>query len=88
MGVALGDDKTTSFDFNTEDFTSAGFFPWTVSSERDVVGGFIGENRLKDLASLFKINILQRLIPGLNKPGYTEEQSTANHTTTSLRYHL
>lgn len=76
MGVALGDDKTTSFDFKTEDFTSASFFPWNKDKGQDIVGGFIGENRLRDLAQLFKINILQKLIPGLSKPGYSEEQIT------------
>jgi len=80
MGVAVGDDKTTSFDIKTEDFTSAAFFPWTVDGGQDVVGGFIGENRLKDLAGLFKINILQKLIPGLNKSGYTEETSQTTGT--------
>ena len=76
MGVAIGDDKTTSFDIKTEDFTSAAVFPWTTSSGQDVLSGFIGENRLKDLTGLFKINILQKLIPGLGKEGYSEEQTT------------
>jgi hypothetical protein len=53
MGVAVGDDKTTSFDIKTEDFTSATFFSWTVDGEQGVVAGFIAENRLKDLAGLF-----------------------------------
>jgi len=87
MGIALGDDKTTSFDIKTEDFTSAAFFPWTGHSEdgteRDVVGGFIRESRMKDLASLFKINILQKLIPGLNKTGYAEEEQSSQQPSTS-----
>jgi hypothetical protein len=28
---------------------------------------------MKDLAGLFKINVLQRLIPGLSEVGYIEE---------------
>jgi proteasome inhibitor subunit 1 (PI31) len=75
MGIAIGDDKTTSFDFKTDDFTSAAFFPWTAENG-NVTGGFIGENRMKDLAGLFKINVLQRLIPGLSKVGYIEEANT------------
>jgi proteasome inhibitor subunit 1 (PI31) len=75
MGIAIGDDKTTSFDFKTDDFTSAAFFPWTAEN-RNVTGGFIGENRMKDLAGLFKINVLQKLIPGLSKAGYIEEANT------------
>jgi len=77
MGVAVGDDKTASFDIKTEDFTSAAFFPWTSDKGQDIVGGFIAENRFKDLAGLFKINILQKLIPGLSKSGYSEEQTTS-----------
>ena len=87
MGIATGDDKTTSFDIKTEDFTSTGFFPWTSGNGQSVMGGFIAENRLKDLAGLFKINILQKLIPGLNKSGYTEEQSsTTTNPSTSRQY--
>jgi len=81
MGIAIGDDKTTAFDFKTDDFMSPAFFPWTVESEDDVTGGFIGENRMKDLAGLFKINILQKLIPGLNKAGYVEQGSTNTEDT-------
>jgi hypothetical protein len=86
MGLAVGDDKTASFDIKTEDFTSAGFFPWSASDGQNVVAGFIGENRLKDLARLFKINILQKLIPGLGKAGYTEDQTTATEATQPQRY--
>ena len=75
MGVAIGDDKTTSFDFKTDDFTSAAAFPWT-TEKGDVSAGFIRENRMKDLAGLFKINVLQKLIPGLSKAGYVEEENT------------
>jgi proteasome inhibitor subunit 1 (PI31) len=88
MGVAVEDDKTTSFDIKTDDFTSPSFFPWTTDNEQNVINGFIAQNRLKDLAGLFKINILQKLIPGLNKTGYTEEQSTTPNTTPSRRYSL
>ena len=86
MGVAVGDDKTTSFDIKTEDFTSPGFFPWTSDTGNDLIHGFITENRLKDLAGLFKINILQKLIPGLSKPGYTEEETTTTNTNSSQQY--
>ena len=88
MGVAMGDDKTTSFDFKTEDFTSASFFPWNKDEGQDIVRGFIGENRLKDLAGLFKINILQKLIPGLSKSGYSEEQITTTENPPSLEPYI
>jgi len=77
MGVAVGDDKTTTFDVKTDEFTSNSFFPWTAESGKSIVSGFIGENRMNDLAALFKINILQKLIPGLGKEGYEEEHPAA-----------
>ena len=88
MGVAIGDDKTTSFDFKTEDFTSTGFFPWNSDSTENIISGFIGENRLKDLIGLFKINILQKLIPGLRKAGYTEEQTETTRQPSLRQYCL
>ena len=81
MGLAVGDDKTVIFDIKTDDFTSAAFFPWTSEGRQSVIGGYIGENRIKDLSGLFKINILQRLIPGLSKPGYLEEEQPTTATT-------
>jgi proteasome inhibitor subunit 1 (PI31) len=76
MGIAMGDDKTASFDIQTEDFTSKSFFPWAEGVNGNIVGAYIRENRMDDLASLFKINILQKLIPGINKL-YIEGQDTA-----------
>jgi PI31 proteasome regulator N-terminal/PI31 proteasome regulator len=87
MGLALGDDRTTSFDFKTEDFTSASSFPWkSEESSQSIFNGFIRETRMTDLTTLFKINILQKLIPGLNKPGYTEDQTTSSTQASSQRY--
>jgi hypothetical protein len=76
MGLALGDNKTTSFDIETKDFTCESFFPYTADDEerKRLEEAFISENRMKDLANLVKINILQKLIPGLYKPGYEEER--------------
>src|SRR5579862_6270525 len=59
LAMAIGVDRTVSLDIVTKDFTSAAFFPWT-NGDRDVVQGFIGEHRVKELASLIKINILQK----------------------------
>ena len=76
MALGVGDDKTTSFDIVTKDYTSESFFPYTKSedaSRRRLEDGFISENRIADLASLVKINIVQKLIPGLSKPGYEED---------------
>ena len=86
FGLGIGDDKTTSFDIVMKDFVSDSFFPYTPGdgegeeesggSRRKLQDGFISESRMTDLATLVKINIIQKLMPGLNKPGY-EEGSTA-----------
>jgi len=76
MGLGLGDDKTTSFDVDTKDFTSTSFFPYSSSSNgepKNLEDGFISANRMSDLAILIKINIVQKLVPGISKPGYEEE---------------
>lgn len=79
MGIAIGDDKPTSFDFTTDAFTSAAFFPWT-AEKGDVTAGYIGEDRMEGLAGLFKGHVLQKLIPGLSKAGYMEEANTNTET--------
>ncbi len=44
---------------------------------------FISIHRLSDLASLFKLNILQRIIPGLHKEGYRETSSSNEQSSSS-----
>ncbi|EHL00119.1 hypothetical protein M7I_3879 [Glarea lozoyensis 74030] len=39
---------------------------------------FISPSRIQDLASLFRINIISKLIPGLNKDGYEIGNSAGN----------
>ena len=82
LGLAEGDDKTASFDFVTNDYTSPSFFTHAYDMN-DLAQGYIGASRIRDLASLLKINILQRLLPGLSKTGYTEENTSATTTTTT-----
>ncbi|CAG8510115.1 5070_t:CDS:2 [Paraglomus brasilianum] len=73
-GLAIEDNKTSTLEVVIADYTSASFFPY--NGREPLVNGFISESRLKDLISLYKINILQKLIPGLNKPGYEETTQT------------
>ena len=91
FGLGIGDEKTTSFDIVTKDFVSESFFPYTPNedegdeenggSRKKLKDAFISESRVADLASLVKINIIQKLMPGLNKPGYQEEIfATASHS--------
>lgn len=78
FGIASGDDKTCSFDIITQDFTSENFYPWKPEENAEALAnGYISMSRIKDFSQRFKINVLQKLIPGLNKEGYTEERSNA-----------
>ncbi|KAJ5900539.1 uncharacterized protein N7473_004609 [Penicillium subrubescens] len=74
FALALGDDRTSSFDLPAKDYISASALPLTqtenlTSDLRDV---FISTARLNDLIGLFKINVIQKLAPGLYKEGYEE----------------
>ncbi|KAL4803406.1 PI31 proteasome regulator N-terminal-domain-containing protein [Aspergillus unguis] len=71
FALALGDDRTTSFDVPVKDYISASALPLTSSTDlpaslREV---FISGSRLTDLISLFKINVIQKLAPGVYKEG-------------------
>jgi len=81
LALAVGDDRTANFDIVTKEFVSDSFFPYSVPSSSDIttppagtiLDGFISESRMKDLATLIKINIVQKLAPGLVKA--VEEES-------------
>ncbi|MCJ1397760.1 hypothetical protein MMC11_000956 [Xylographa trunciseda] len=45
---------------------------------------FISEGRITDLASLVKINIIQKLAPGLRKEGYEDSAHAVGNSTPSL----
>ncbi|KAL2153663.1 hypothetical protein VTH82DRAFT_4818 [Thermothelomyces myriococcoides] len=82
-GLATGHERITRFDVTANDYVSPSALPLRVSrssespqDKSDLVQKlrnlFISEERIKDLASLLKINIIQRLLPSLQKEGYTE----------------
>lgn len=78
-GIAIEDDKTKTFEITTQDFTSASYFPYdTQSTDRPLVHGYISSSRVTDLVSLFKITVIQSLLPGLRKEGYQESESTTS----------
>lgn len=87
-GLGLGDDKVHTFDVAIKDFLSETSFPFTKAANdddqqsiRDLTNLFISAARVADFASLFKINIIQSLTPGLQKEGYTESaQSTSQQS--------
>ncbi|KAF5363475.1 hypothetical protein D9756_000508 [Leucocoprinus leucothites] len=75
--IALETDKVATLDIATDDFTSPSFYPYDVGSTnaQPLIHGFISSNRVTDLMSQLKLKILQKIMPGLRKEGYTEESS-------------
>ncbi|KAL6230126.1 PI31 proteasome regulator N-terminal-domain-containing protein [Aspergillus navahoensis] len=78
FALALGDDRTTSFDVPVRDYISGSALPLSSSADlttslREV---FISGSRLMDLISLFKINVIQKLAPGLYKEGQETSQGS------------
>ena len=80
--IGHGDDKVRSFNISTKDWFSASSFPYTASaSEEDentrrqsIVNVFLSEGRLGDFWALFRISILQKITPNLQKEGQEDEQ--------------
>ncbi|THH12220.1 hypothetical protein EW145_g145 [Phellinidium pouzarii] len=72
-------DKTACLDISTYEFVSPSFFPYLIVAEesRSLVNGFISLDRVADFISLLKLKIIQILVPGLKKEGYTEESVNA-----------
>ena len=74
FALALGDDRTSSFDLPVKDYVSESALP--LSSTENPTGAlrevFISSARLSDLMKLFKINVIQKLAPGLHKEGYED----------------
>ncbi|KAK0206805.1 PI31 proteasome regulator N-terminal-domain-containing protein [Desarmillaria ectypa] len=72
--IALESDKAASLDIATNDFVSASFFPYDINASDGppLVYGFISSNRVADFVSQLKLKIIQALVPGLRKEGYTE----------------
>lgn len=90
MGMAVGNDKTTTLDLAVKDYISESSIPAdpapdassptssSVPSEqtvRRVTDLFISASRLGDFGSSMRLDIIQKLIPSLQKEGY-EESST------------
>ncbi|KAG6868449.1 hypothetical protein C0993_002587 [Termitomyces sp. T159_Od127] len=79
--IAIESDKVASLDISTNDFVSPSFFPHNPQTDSDgkpLVHGFISSNRIADFTVQVKLKILQKLISGLQKEGYTEEEVTSS----------
>lgn len=85
--ISLQDNKSVSFDLLLLDYFSPSAFPFSIpppsftDNYNSFSKVFSSEHRIKDLITLYRLNILQPLIPGLRKEGYTELDSTASTTT-------
>ncbi|KAG8527514.1 uncharacterized protein KY384_007666 [Bacidia gigantensis] len=84
-GLGIGDEKVHTLDIPIKDFVSESSFPYTVASE----GGenenaqslrqlFISAGRMTDAGSLLKLQIIQKLAPGLQKEGYEDSAHAAS----------
>ncbi|RDW80867.1 hypothetical protein BP5796_05565 [Coleophoma crateriformis] len=82
-GIGLGDERITRFEVVAKDYISSAALPlriqMTEEGEEDrstledkLKEVFISPSRIQDFASLFKTQIVQKLMPSLQKEGYEE----------------
>ena len=82
-GIGLGDERISRFEVTAKDYISSAALPLRITITPDgeedrsdleakLKEVFISPSRIQDLASEFKITIIQKLMPGLNKEGYEE----------------
>jgi hypothetical protein len=78
FGLGLGDDKTAQFEIKTQDYISEGSLKEGLS-QSDLTSSLrnisISTGRMTDLSSLLRVNIIQKLAPGIQKAGYEERTS-------------
>lgn len=88
LGMGVGDDKTNSFDVAIKDYISESSLPYKRPSTGEGENAqerrkirlqevFISPGRVADLAALFKLKVIQRVIPGLHKETQTQPSRTA-----------
>lgn len=87
LGMGIGDDKTNSFDVAVKDYISEASLPFRRSSEEErseradrgqparLQDIFISPGRVADFTALFKLRVIQKIIPGLQKEGYEESRT-------------
>ncbi|KAI1656765.1 PI31 proteasome regulator N-terminal-domain-containing protein [Daldinia decipiens] len=82
-GLGINDERITRVEVTIKDFISNAALPVRIAIDGDGVEDrsnlpqtlqnvFISGSRIEDLASLIKINIVQKLLPSLQKEGYEE----------------
>ncbi|KAI8804544.1 PI31 proteasome regulator N-terminal-domain-containing protein [Cladochytrium replicatum] len=87
-GIAVQDGMVHNMEVTASDFVSPlAQFPLTTAtpSGSDLLSAFSSEIMLKELINLYKTSIIQKLIPGLNKPGYEERGPTTTTGTQTFQ---
>ncbi|KAL8840635.1 MAG: hypothetical protein Q9176_003748 [Flavoplaca citrina] len=93
-GLAIDDDKVHTLEVPIKDFVSQSSLPFTTDStesteqnENKLTNVFISAGRVADLGAMIKLQIIQKLAPGLQKEGYESAHaaSTANSSDPSPR---
>lgn len=89
-GLGIEDNKVHSVQVLTKEYLWDIAFPFTLPTTDDqdelvtwIQKPFNFPSHITDLATLIKVKIIQKLIPGLQKEGYEESTSAANQTETS-----
>ena len=83
-GLAVGDERIHRFEITARDYVSPAALPVRIAMTPDGAEDrsgladqlrtvFISDARIADLAGLLKLNIVQRLLPSLQKDGYEED---------------
>ncbi|KAI1809235.1 PI31 proteasome regulator N-terminal-domain-containing protein [Poronia punctata] len=87
-GLAVHDERIARVDLTIKDYVSNSALPIRITMTEDGTEDrtdlpnkfqnvFISEDRIMDLATLIKINIIQKLLPSLQKEGYEESPDDA-----------
>lgn len=87
-GIAMQGSKTNTQQLVWADYFSHSFWPYPATGAQQgepLVNGYISSSRLKDLVIAFKTQILQGLVPGLTKEGYTDDSAGDNASSSSTR---
>lgn len=91
QALALGHDKVVTFDVTSKDFISESSLPATPvtasasieDAQHAITSIFVNPSRLSDFGNLLKVNVIQKLVPSLQKEGYEDTTTTSSTTSAS-----
>jgi hypothetical protein len=78
LAMGLGADKTATLELKVADYVSESSLPFTLSEPlpQNLFNLFISNGRVSDYGSLMRLNVVQKLLPSLQKEGYQETAAT------------